>query len=61
MLVAARQAAGWQVVVFSTLAGIRFIDPADLEKLTGEPVRSEYRMPGTGASVPPADVVLACP
>ena len=45
----------------STPAGIRFIDPAGLEQLTGEPVRSEYRMPGTGTPVPPADAVLACP
>jgi len=60
-LVAACQAAGWRVVVFSTPAGIRFIDPAELERLTGEPVRSEYRMPGTGSPVPAADVVLACP
>ena len=60
-LVAACQAAGWQVVVFSTPAGTKFIDPAELEQLTGEPVRSEYRMPGTGTPVPPADAVLACP
>ena len=60
-LVAACQTAGWQVVVFSTRTGIRFIDPAELEQLTGEPVRSEYRMPGTGTPVPPADAVLACP
>ena len=60
-LVAACQAAGWQVVVFSTPTGIRFIDPAQLEQLTGKPVRSEYRMPGTGTPVPPADAVLACP
>ncbi len=60
-LVAACQAAGWQVVVFSTPTGIRFIDPAELERLTGEPVRSEYRMPGTGSPVPAADVMLACP
>jgi hypothetical protein len=46
-LVAACQTAGWRVVVFS--------------RLTGEPVRSEYRTPGTGASVPPADAALACP
>ena len=38
-LVAACQAAVWQVVVFSTPTGIRFIDPAALERLTGEPVR----------------------
>jgi hypothetical protein len=60
-LVAACQAAGWRVVVFSTPAGSRFIDPAELEGLTGEPVRSEYRMPGTGSPVPAADAVLACP
>ena len=60
-LVAACQAAGWRVVVFSTPAGTRFIDPAELEKLTGEPVRSEYRVPGTGSPVPAADAVLACP
>jgi phosphopantothenoylcysteine synthetase/decarboxylase len=60
-LVGACQAAGWRVVVFSTLAGIRFVDPAELQRLTGEPVRWEYRMPGSGAPVPPADAVLACP
>ncbi len=49
------------MVVFSTPSGTRFIDPAELERLTGEPVRSEYRMPGTGRPVPAADAVLACP
>jgi hypothetical protein len=44
-LIAACQVAGWRVVVFSTPTGIRFVDPAELERLTGEPVRSEYRMP----------------
>ena len=55
------QAAGWRVLVFSTPGGLRFVDAAELERLTGEPVRAEYRMPGTGKSVPPADAVLACP
>jgi phosphopantothenoylcysteine synthetase/decarboxylase len=53
--------AGWHVLVFSTPMGTRFIDSDALERLTGEPVRTEYRMPGTGKSVPPADAVLACP
>ncbi len=60
-LVAGCQEAGWRVVVFSTPLGVRFIDPTELERLTGEPVRSEYRMPGTGKTAPPADAVLACP
>ncbi len=60
-LVTACQAAGWRVMVFATPAGLRFVDPGQLERLTGAPVRSEYRMPGTGTPVPPADAVLACP
>ena len=60
-LVAGCQEAGWRVVAFSTPIGVRFIDPTELERLTGEPVRSEYRMPNTGKAAPPADAVLACP
>jgi phosphopantothenoylcysteine synthetase/decarboxylase len=41
--------------------GTRFADLDGLERLTGQPVRSEYRVPGTGERTPPADVVLACP
>jgi len=60
-LVMRLQSAGWRVVVFSTPMGTRFADVAELERLTGEPVRWEYRMPGTGSPTPAADVVLACP
>lgn len=60
-LVARCQAAGWRVLIFSTPFGTRFTDPAALERMTGEPVRSEYRMPGTGKSLPGADALLACP
>ena len=60
-LVCAVQEAGWRVAVFATPDGARFPDVAELERLTGSPVRWEYRMPGTGAPVPPADAVLACP
>jgi hypothetical protein len=60
-LVMMLQSAGWQVMVFSTPTGTRFADVTELERLTGEPVRWEYRMPGTGSRVSPADVVLACP
>jgi hypothetical protein len=50
-----------QQAVFSTPTGTRFADLEELGQLTGEPVRSEYRMPGAGRKTPPADVVLACP
>ena len=60
-LIGMLHAAGWRVVVFSTPFGTRFADAGELERLTGQPVRSEYRMPGTGTPVPPADAVLACP
>lgn len=60
-LVLACQAQGWRVAVFATPDGARFVDAAELERLTGEPVRSQYRMPGTGTPTPPPDAVLACP
>jgi phosphopantothenoylcysteine synthetase/decarboxylase len=60
-LVLLLQSAGWRVVVFSTPMGMRFADVAELERLVGEQVRWENRMPGTGSRTPPADVVLACP
>ena len=53
--------AGWRVVVFSTPMGTRFADLTELERLTGQPVRWEYRVPGSGSPLPPADLVLACP
>ncbi|WP_461003160.1 flavoprotein [Streptomonospora sediminis] len=60
-LVKLLQTEGWQVAVFSTPTGTNFHDAAELEALTGNPVRVEYRMPGTGAPMPKADAVLACP
>jgi phosphopantothenoylcysteine synthetase/decarboxylase len=60
-LVGMLHSAGWRVVIFATPMGTRFADLSELERLTGQPVRSEYRMPGTGGPVPAADVVLACP
>jgi phosphopantothenoylcysteine synthetase/decarboxylase len=55
------QQARWQVLAFSTPAGAQFADQNALQQLTGEPVRSEYRMPGTAKDLPRADAVLACP
>ena len=46
------QESGWRVVVFSTLIGTRFADLDELERLTEQPVRWEYRMPDTGERMP---------
>jgi phosphopantothenoylcysteine synthetase/decarboxylase len=60
-LVVECQNAGWRVMVFSTPTGVRFTDPGELERLTGGPVRSDYRMPGEAKALPPASALLACP
>ncbi|MBB6173820.1 phosphopantothenoylcysteine synthetase/decarboxylase [Nocardiopsis mwathae] len=60
-LVKVLQADGWRIMVLSTPTGVRFHDPDQLAELTRERVRVEYRMPGTGKPLPPADAVLACP
>lgn len=60
-LVKLLHAEGYRVVALSTPNGTRFHDPEVLAELTGEQVRVEYRMPGTGKPLPPADAVLACP
>jgi len=39
-LITACHEAGWRVAVFSTPLGLRFIDSVELERMTGEPVRS---------------------
>jgi phosphopantothenoylcysteine synthetase/decarboxylase len=54
------QGEGWQVAVFSTPAGLAFADVPELEALTGQPVRSGYRAPGSPRTER-ADAVLACP
>lgn len=51
----------WTVTVLSTPTGTRFHDLAAMEELTGEPVRVDFRLPGTGTSLPRADAILACP
>ncbi|WP_150240649.1 flavoprotein [Nocardiopsis quinghaiensis] len=60
-LVQAIQDQHWRVTVLSTPTGVHFHDQERLEELTGEPVRVDFRRPGMGKSLPPADAVLACP
>lgn len=49
-LVRLLQVYGHEAVCLPTPMGVRFHDTAELERLTGEPVRVGYRMPGTGSS-----------
>ncbi|MFF5206443.1 flavoprotein [Streptosporangium sp. NPDC000396] len=60
-LVALAQEAGWQVHVVTTPMGARFVDAPKLERLTGDQIRSAYRMPGDPKGLPPADAVIVAP
>lgn len=60
-LVRLLQAKGWRVTVLCTPTGTRFHDLDEVAALTGEPVRVDFRRPGTGESLLPPDAVLACP
>ncbi|MFI9847982.1 flavoprotein [Nonomuraea sp. NPDC051941] len=60
-LVSLAQGAGWQVRVVTTPMGERFVNVAELERLTGDLVRSTYRMPEDPKGLPPADAVIVAP
>ncbi|MFC6087380.1 flavoprotein [Sphaerisporangium aureirubrum] len=60
-LVTLAQEAGWRVVVITTPMGARLVDVAEIERLTGDRVRSQFRMPGEPDQLPPADAVIVAP
>ncbi|WP_083889063.1 flavoprotein [Nocardia pneumoniae] len=60
-LVAYAQADGWDVCVIASPNGYRFIDADALAALTGHPVRSQFKEPGTLDVLPPPDAVIAAP
>ncbi len=55
------QSDGWQVCVVATPMALRFIDRPMVEKITGYPVRSEYRQPGEQDPFPLADAIAVAP
>lgn len=55
------QADGWQVCVAATPMALRFLERAAVEKITGYPVRVEYRQPGEVDPFPPAQAVVVAP
>ena len=60
-LVKEKQDDGWDVVVIATPHGIQWFDVDEVERLTGHPVRSEFRKPGDPEFHPRGDVVLVAP
>ncbi|MGP8001340.1 MAG: flavoprotein [Streptosporangiaceae bacterium] len=55
------QDAGWLVRVIATPMGERFIDAAQLAALTGDRVRSAFRMPDEPDELPATDAVVVAP
>lgn len=57
------QSAGYDVCLGLTPAAARWLEPqvSELERLTGHPVRSEYKWPGAGDAWPRAEVALFAP
>jgi phosphopantothenoylcysteine synthetase/decarboxylase len=51
---------GWTVQVIATPSALPFLDPAELEQLTGAPLRSQYSTPGAPRSRVP-DAILVAP
>ncbi len=60
-LVIPAQKRGWDVCVVASPLAVRFLDITEIEKLTGHPVRSEYKQPGTPDVLPPPDAIVVTP
>jgi hypothetical protein len=55
------QDAGWLLRVIATPMGERFIDAAQLAALTGDRVRTGFRMPDEPDELPAANAVVVAP
>jgi len=60
-LVGLAQRSGWLVRVIATPMGGRFIDAGELAALTGDRVRTGFRMPDEPDELPVADAVVVAP
>lgn len=60
-LVRLAQGRGWDVCVLATPSAVRFMDVAALERLTGHPVRSEYKDPDAPDVLPLAEAIIVAP
>jgi phosphopantothenoylcysteine synthetase/decarboxylase len=52
---------GWSVAVVASPDAVPFVDEVALERATGYPVRTRWRLPDEPASVPDADAVVVAP
>lgn len=52
---------GWQVCVIATPSALKFMDTAQLAKLTGHPVRYDYKQPDQPDVLPPPDAAVVAP
>lgn len=60
-LITPAQVAGWDVCLILTPMATRFVDVTELRKLTGHPVRSDYKQPGDPDVLPEPDAVIVAP
>ncbi len=51
----------WRVYIIATPQGMQFIDRPQLEQLSGSPIRSEYKTPGTPDAFPKPDRIVVAP
>ncbi|GCE50942.1 flavoprotein [Thermosporothrix hazakensis] len=54
-------AAGWNVCAILTPSATAFVEQKRLHYLTGNPVRTNYKQPGTPDLLPPPDALLVFP
>lgn len=59
ILVREALARGWTVQVVATQSALPFFDPDEIEKLTQNPVRSQYSAPGAPRSKLPEAIIVA--
>jgi len=51
----------WDVCLLATPSAMRFLDSPAMEKLTGRPVRSDYKDPGAPDVLPEPDAIIVAP
>lgn len=61
ILIEAARARGWDTYVVPTPTADDFLDLAEVARLSGHPVRSWWRKPGEGGSLPVPDAVIVAP